>query len=64
MYVRLFMVVHASAGTDSEDSSKAAATEGYCDDIFIHTSLITDGLVQPVGDEDGENVLLILWFLS
>lgn len=50
MYVRLFMVVHASAGTDSEDSSKAAATERYCDDIFIHTSLITDGLVQPVGD--------------
>lgn len=57
------MVVHASAETDSEDSSKAAATERYCDDIFIHASLITDGLVQPVGDEDGENVLLILWFL-
>lgn len=48
MYVCLFMVVHASAETDSEDSSKAAATERYYDDIFIHASLITDGLVQPV----------------
>lgn len=48
MCVCLFMVVHASAETNSEDSSKAAATEQYRDDIFICTSLITDGLVQHV----------------
>jgi hypothetical protein len=40
MYVRLFIVVHASAEMDSEDSFKAASTEQYCDDIFIHTYII------------------------
>lgn len=63
MYVCLSMVVHACAETDSEDSSKAAAAEPYCGDIFIQTSLKTNGLTQPVGDEDGENVVLILCFL-
>ncbi len=35
MCVCLFKVVHASAEANSEDSSKAAATEQYRDDIFM-----------------------------